>query len=614
MSLRKLLDDQIKKIETDNPDIASEKDKDKKFELVVANIVNLKYLNALDYDDLKDGIVGKSGDEGIDLYYLFNNNKLITDTFGRTIESTSLLSIDIFQIKNQDSFSTDGFRIMTEGIKEIFNLDLNESQLKKLGMNELVLNKVLLTREVFRKAKTIGATIKLNIYYVTASSTKEISTKITHLKDDLLKTVGEHYNIIMVADFLNAQDLLNLIKRKDEQLIITFENQPLRISVKDSTATGYTGFIKTVELVKSLIDINGRFRDELTEGNIRFFLGEDKLINTAIIETAKSLEKQKIFWAMNNGVTIIGDTIEPAGGNEFIINNPQIVNGCQTIHCLYTAYVSDGNTMPDSIKILVKLIQTKDAAICSDIISATNSQNAVKSSAIKANDAVQRNIEMHLLQSGIYYERRQNFYKRQHITGQKVISLQRMAQIMHSVCNKKSIEAINETKKIFEEDSIYKSIFSIQSDYDVYTFACMLYLKIWSMKNSDCRKNKYSSEIKDLISKSGFSLISITSALILKSLYKKDEKIEIPKDFKININTPSRKNYFVSKKIEAIAIINNDTEFEKIYIAGKKIFLKAADKYSQKNNKAKVTLFKNRSFDKDFIIPELFNYFKKCTI
>lgn len=50
MSLKILVDDQIDKLFTDSPELASIKKN--KFEISVASFANLKYLNGLEFDDL----------------------------------------------------------------------------------------------------------------------------------------------------------------------------------------------------------------------------------------------------------------------------------------------------------------------------------------------------------------------------------------------------------------------------------------------------------------------------------------------------------------------------------------------------------------------------------
>ncbi|MFT7227938.1 MAG: hypothetical protein ACI8PW_000518, partial [Methylophilaceae bacterium] len=82
-------------------------------------------------------------------------------------------------------------------------------------------------------------------------------------------------------------------------------------------------------------------------------------------------------------LTIIGESITPLGNNQYSVLNPQIVNGCQTIHCLYMTYKERGD-LPSHLKEFVKLVFTENLDVQTDIISATDSQNPVKSASLKA--------------------------------------------------------------------------------------------------------------------------------------------------------------------------------------------------------------------------------------
>jgi hypothetical protein len=605
MSLKILLDDQIEKLFTDNPELNSIKKN--KFEISVASFANLKHLNGLEFDDLIDGIMGEGGDEGIDLCYLYCNGTLVKDE-QHPITKDSTLKVKFFQVKKEDGFSTDGFRKLKEGIEEIFNLDLELDKLQIIGANQDILEMADLIRKIFRRSRLERVKFSCEVFYVTASPDINISAKIKHLEEELKKN---SLAIPFEFEYLGAQKILDLTGKNDEQIEIKFDSQPLNISEKDIETTGFAGFVNGNELIKSLIDKEGNFKSHLTEGNIRFFLGEDKKINSSIIDTANDPIKASNFWAMNNGLTIIGDTIAPLDAKGYSITNPQIVNGCQTIHCLYLAYSNeDKNTLPDTLKVFVKLVKTENADTQTDIISATNSQNPVKSASLKANDHIQRNIEKHLLEAGILYERRDNFYKRQGFTGNKVIGLLKMAQIVHTVVNKEAVVAVNDTTTLFDTETKYNSIFNDKADFDLYKFSTLLYQKIWTIKNSDIRANDYQSDQRDLISKGGFIFLHIMSSLLFSDAeYKEEQTIKTSKLIKnIVIETPARKNEFTKRKKWLFENIEKDNFLEPYYEKAKAIFFNSADEYVKTTNKSKNSLFKLRGFDKDYIRPEIEKY------
>lgn len=600
MSLRILLDDQIDKLFDDNPELKSVKKNT--FEIAVASFANLKYLYGLEIDDLIDGIMGEGGDEGIDHCYVFCNGMLVKDE-NHPINKDSNIKIKFFQTKKEAGFSTNGFKNLKEGIEEIFNLELPLDKLQKIGANQDIIEIADLIRKIFRKSSRERASFSCEVYYATIATDLAISEKILHLEDALKKN---SLHIPFEFEYWGAQKLLDLTEKHDEAIEIKFSSQPLEIKERGIELSGYTGLVIGNDLINSLLDEEKIFKSHLTEGNVRYFLGEDKKINNSIIETAKNQKGAENFWAMNNGLTIIGDSIEPLGNNEYSILNPQIVNGCQTVHCLHYAF-NEIEKLPETLKVFVKIVKTNKLDIQTDIISATNSQNPVKSISLKANDNIQRNIEKFLKDVGIYYERRENFYKRQGFTGNKVIGLLKMAQIIHTVVNKESIIALNDTSTLFETQVKYDSIFNDAADFDIYKYTTILYQKIWTMKNSDLRVNTYPDITKSLISKGGLVFLHIVSSLMMSRVVVKDEKSEKITSNLI-ISAPSRKNLFTKRKDQLFKELEDDNFLDIIYQEAKEIFFNAAQEYQNITEKEKISLFKYRGFDKDYLRPAIEKY------
>lgn len=620
MSTNILLDDDIRRLFEDNPDLEGRSFD--KFEFAVAAFSNIKHLNGLEFDDLISGIMGSGGDEGIDLCYIFYNGTLISEN-DYTIEKVgkggdaeykvslseliklnrdSNIKVKFFQAKKVSGFETDGFKKTKEGFEEIFDLNLSPAKLEKVGANKYFIEKAILIRHLFRKARQERSGFSCEIFYATAANHKEISGKIKHEE----KTLKEKALIPVEVYFWSAQDLIDLNSSNSESIEVKFNTPPIEIKERHVTTSGYSGFVNGNDLVRCLIAEDGSFKSHMTDGNVRFFLGEDVKINSQIIETAKDERKAEIFWAMNNGLTVLGDEIANLGGSEYSIENPQIVNGCQTIHCLYHAYTERGE-LPSALKVFVKLIYTESQDAQIDIISATNSQNPVKSASLKANDSVQRNIEAHLHSNGIYYERRENYYKAKGLTGNKVIGLIRLTQIAHSVINQESVLAVNDTSKLFEDEQRYKRIFNPNCDLDVYLFSAILYQKIWSLKNSDQRNNEYVYVERELISKGGFLLLNVMSRIILSnSSYK--EGGEVKKDTftdRVNVDNASKKNPFVKRKKSAFKLLEDESFMRKAYELSREIYIQAAKIYSEKTSKSQLNLLKHRAFDKDYLLPAI---------
>lgn len=597
MSLKILVDDQIEKLFNDNLELKTVGKN--QFEIAVASFANLKYLNGLELDDLIDGILGEGGDEGLDLCYVFCNGALVNDE-EITINKESHVKVKFFQVKKESSFSTDGFRKTKEGIEQIFNLELGLEKLRQIGANADFIRKADLIRKVFRKSGLARAKFSCEVFYVTIAPELKISEKIIQLECELK---ANSLNIPFDVSYLGAQQILNLTESIDELIEVNFVSQPLEIKERDVDTSGFCGFVAGNDLVRSLLDENDNFKSYLTDGNVRFFLGEDTTINSSIIETAKNKSKSDIFWAMNNGLTIIGESVTPIGSNQYSITNPQIVNGCQTIHCLHSTYEELGE-LPKTLKVFVKIVNTDDLEVQTDIISATNSQHSVKAASLKANDNIQRNIEKHLLNAGIFYERRENYYKRQGYSGNKVISLLKMAQIVNTVANKEAIISLNDPSSFFDSTGKYNSLFSDLADFDFYKFAVQLYQKAWSLKNSDLRTNSYDEESKNTVSRGGFLFLHAMSSIILSEAKDGNGAKKILID-SLNLSAPARNNEFTKRKTSAFKLLEDEVWMRSCYERARELVVESMLAFIDNTKKDPSAVFKQRNFDKEYLRPVL---------
>lgn len=97
-----------------------------------------------------------------------------------------------------------------------------------------------------------------------------------------------------------------------------------------------------------IVSVYRLYRDSIEKGypifdkNIREYLG-NKGVNKSIYQTLLDEEDRKNFFYYNNGITVICDRMtkivtQPSDYNmnaAFTIDNPQIVNGCQTVNSIY---------------------------------------------------------------------------------------------------------------------------------------------------------------------------------------------------------------------------------------------------------------------------------------
>jgi hypothetical protein len=154
--------------------------------------------------------------------------------------------------------------------------------------------------------------------------------------------------------------------------------------------------------------------NELFEMNVRYFLGAGREVNRRIIETITS-NQSPWFGFMNNGVSITADKVvvdRPSSGGKMRIHleNPQIINGCQTVNALYHAKYSkdlkdrfQGNS---SVMVRIYEIDKENRTFLDALIIATNSQNAIRPQDLLSNDPIQKVMQRTMGSYGIGYERK----------------------------------------------------------------------------------------------------------------------------------------------------------------------------------------------------------------
>ena len=95
---------------------------------------------------------------------------------------------------------------------------------------------------------------------------------------------------------------------------------------------------------------------------------------------------------LNNGVTIVAGSYTPKPGDAVAISSYQIVNGCQTSHCLYLSQDVMANLL-DEIYVPLRLVVTSDEEVATRIIRATNSQTEVQENDLLALSKFQKKLE-----------------------------------------------------------------------------------------------------------------------------------------------------------------------------------------------------------------------------
>lgn len=152
----------------------------------------------------------------------------------------------------------------------------------------------------------------------------------------------------------------------------------------------------------------------LFEENIREYLG-NKGVNSHIAKTLENEKDRDNFFYYNNGITVICDSVkkitlnEPEYNKGFKAENPQIVNGCQTVNTIYeTLNKYPEKELQEDFKntyVMVKLLvldknSDSNRKLYQDIVKFNNSQNAISEKNFAANKKIFINLQEDLKDLG----------------------------------------------------------------------------------------------------------------------------------------------------------------------------------------------------------------------
>jgi len=316
--------------------------------------------------------------------------------------------IVIIQAKNTDGFSSNAAIKIENGLDWIFERPSNDvDQLKNTSFK----NKI---KEIRQLRLDYGASnLSIKVFHVTNGN----KSLLSHEYLEQAKKIMDKYSNLgfdsFIFDQLGAHELVELIneserikKQIDVSIPIIYDvniASVMKFSQGDTRA-----FICTVsgkELAKLAAT---EPRDAIFDLNVRPYYGSRGKVNKDIKATCTSNNAPR-FWFLNNGITMVCDNFDFTGDpdNSILkIKNAQIVNGCQTTVSIREAY--ERHELSNQVRVLLRLYSTDNNALIEKITLTTNNQNKITSRDLRANDAVQRDIERLMYEKYIYYYERKN--------------------------------------------------------------------------------------------------------------------------------------------------------------------------------------------------------------
>jgi hypothetical protein len=483
-------------------------------------------INVADIISTQD-IVDGNQDKQIDIICVFDD------------EENEEATIKIFQIKKTYGFSSSILIQMKNGLDWIFEQSEN---LLSMNNNALFISKIKEIRELTGKYPM--SHIDVEVYYVTLGNKNDIRENDEYNQE--LNVLMNKYGNLGFRNFefytegaVEIFEKINLIETKDQKInkSISILYDINKSSLIEMESERFKSVICTVKAKEIAALVAEDKNDVLFDKNIRKYLETRGKVNQSILETSSNDEESKLFWCLNNGITLICDnfSVTRIPGNARIdVNNLQIINGCQTSVTLYNAMKR--GILKENTEVLLKIHATTDKEVIDKITIATNNQNPINLRDLRSNENIQIHYQKYIFDKyGYYYERKRNeFRSLKKDQKKKIIINEKMGQAYLAIGLKKPHQALGSKSDIFKDefDAVFKksSVQKLMFSYLIYQFV--------EKKKKETSTKGLDEILLGVILYGSFHICRVMTSLLLKqdTLLDNEQLEKIIEDF---MNTPA---------------------------------------------------------------------------
>lgn len=444
-------------IETEKKRIGNTLNSDEVFEYIAAQQILKSYL--INDEDTERGIIGGGNDGGYDGIFVFLNEVLITgeDLCNLNIQKTSHVEIHFIQAKNQRGLSESIFEKWNSSFPNLLSSENPDRE----RYSDEVCTAFSLIRDILAQSISLKLNVSLHFWSVTLA--ESVHPNVLKAQIECEQAIKQIVPSTAYVDFS-----LVTSKRLFDMIITSPDKTATLEGTKDPLCPDSSSAIMTVSLNEYNRFISapeGGLNKTFFEANIRDYQGRTA-VNKAIEETLVN-ETETDFWWLNNGVTIVADSIERNMGSSITLKNPRVVNGLQTSNVI-NKYCESHDTKSDNRKVLVKCIATDNQNVRAGIITATNKQANIPSVYLRALDPVQVKIERYFQEHGLHYDRRKTSCKNNGIKPEDIISIQFLGQCLISLILLQPDYARARPSQIISDQSKYEKLFNESIPLDSY--------------------------------------------------------------------------------------------------------------------------------------------------
>ena len=383
MDLNKhIVDQRIRKIVSENHEWFSyERNEEKRLTKAFVLLGVASYLG-IELSEALSLMTEGGGDAGVDAIFI---GDIVDYDFPVTIFQGKYK----FNLENDSNFPANSVLRVVNAVKNIFDRS------KSIQMNDDLLPKV----EEIRSLIADGYVPRINCVL--------ISNGIMWNQEGQDHIDNEKFPSDQVSfDLFNHNDIIKQLQKRDG-IKETLSLQGKGILEEFNYKRVIIGKMSVAEIA----ELMNKYGDSLLEKNIRKYLGLRKNRVNEGIQTTLATEKRNNFYFFNNGITMtcskfMHNALEREDW-KVKVEDLQIINGGQTCKTILQTVKAHGEIDFSQVFVLLRLYELPGEGheeLLADITYATNSQNPVDLRDLKANDKLQKDLEIAVGELGYSYK------------------------------------------------------------------------------------------------------------------------------------------------------------------------------------------------------------------
>lgn len=356
----------------------------------------------------------------VDAIAILANGTLIEnwDEIDTLISLNNYLDVDFvfLQAKTSEAFDVSVLGALGDFAIDFIELDECETDTNQTKKFRLIKNQLYEESKYFKRRNP-----NVHIYYVTTGIKPESDRNFLQKMARIKQIFADKSNTgDCGVTLVGAREIQELQRQMDNSIEREIEfSRKVPLPQSEGIDEAYLGIVSAPTFIDLLRGQSGNMLSSIFYDNVRDWQG-DNSVNSGMAATLNHPVEKSRFMFMNNGVTIIARKIRSTG-EKILLEDYQIVNGCQTSNVLW----NNRGSLDATVFIPLKIVATTDEKVVTDIIRATNSQTEVTTSQLLAATDFQKQLEQYfqtLTNIPLYYERRSKQFTKSSIDRASILT------------------------------------------------------------------------------------------------------------------------------------------------------------------------------------------------